>query len=135
MANSKTKLPGILLAIASFLTAFQLAIPLIPDINEATRTLISAIVILAVTSATIWRQYISKYIQDGAIKFTLAAALIATVGGINDFFNVVHFSDSLSQWIRFVITLIIMTINALSTEAFPTYLQKMKEREQEEEKK
>lgn len=134
MANSKTKLPGYLFTIAYILTAFQLVIPLIPDINEPTRTLISAIVIFLVSATTIWRQYISKYIEDGAVKYTLAAALIAIIGGLNDFFNFVHFSDSVSQWIRFAITFIIMVINIISKEAFPTFLQKIKEREQEAEK-
>lgn len=103
-----------------FLTAFQGMIPTLPVTNAAVVTLISAIVMFLVSSLTVWKQTLSKEIKTEAILPTIAVAIVATLGGLNDFLQVFHFSDIVAQWLRFSITFITMGLNLISKMLYPT---------------
>lgn len=106
--------------IVVFFTAFQGMIPNLPIGNEATVTLISAITMFLVSSLTIWKQTLSKEINTEAIVPTLAVAIVATLGGLNELLGVFHFSEVVSQWLRFAITFITMGLNLVSKMLYPT---------------
>lgn len=118
MSNqNKAKLSNVFTVLVILFTTFQGLIPAlpIPDV-----TLISAITMFAVTALTAWKQFVSIEIDDAALYPTLIIALIATLGGLNDLFGVIHFGETASQWIRFGITFLIMFLNVISKLLWPT---------------
>ena len=102
---------------AIVLTAFQAMIPTMPISNT---TVISAVVMFLVSGTTIWKQALSNEIKTNAIWPTIALAVIATLGGVNDLVKVFHLSDLTGQWIRFGITFATGTLNMLSKVLWPT---------------
>ena len=110
----------ILTLACAFLTIFQGLIPIMPPMNPATVTMISAITLYAITSLTAWKQAISKEINNKALLLTFGAAIVVTIGGLNDLFPVFHFAEAVSQWLRFGISFIILGINMLSKILYPT---------------
>lgn len=73
-----------------------------------------------VSGLTTWKQFLSNEIDNAALKPTIIVAIIATIGGLNELFNVVHFSAVADQWVRFTITLITMFLNVASKILWPT---------------
>lgn len=102
------------------LTTIQGLIPAMPLTNEHTITLVSAILIFLVSGITAWKQYLSSEIDTSALKPTLFIAIVATLGGLNDLFNVVPLNDVTAQWVRFGITALTAAINLASKVLFPT---------------
>lgn len=116
----RTSLVMIFTWVVVFLTAFQGMIPTLPITNAGTITLISAITMFLVSSLTVWKQTLSKEINNEAILPTIAVAIIATLGGLNDLLGVLHFSEIVGQWMRFTITFITMGLNLISKMLYPT---------------
>lgn len=119
-STARTNVVTIFTAIVIFLTGFQGMIPTLPIKNAEAITLISAITMFLVSSLTVWKQTLSKEINNDAVLPTLAVAVIATLGGLNDLLGVFHFSDIVSQWLRFTITFITMGLNLISKMLYPT---------------
>jgi hypothetical protein len=121
MANSlKSRLVNLFTTIVLFLTAFQGMIPTMPVTDTGTITIISAITIFLVTGFTAWKQALSVEINNVSLWSTLAVALLATLGGLNTLFDVVHFKPPADQWIRFSLTALIACINLASKTLWPT---------------
>jgi hypothetical protein len=102
------------------LTTIQGLIPAMPLTNEHTITLVSAILIFLVSGITAWKQYLSSEIDTSALKPTLFIAIVATLGGLNDLFNVIPMNDVTAQWLRFGVTALTAAINLASKVLFPT---------------
>lgn len=117
---TKTQTAGLLFIIITILTAFQGFIPSIPSINEHTITLISAITLYLVSTLTLWRQTISNEIGNAATTATWIVVIIASIGGLNDILNIVHFSETVDQWVRFGITFTTFVLNLISKLLWPT---------------
>lgn len=118
MSNqNKAKLTNIFTLLVIMFTTFQGLIPAlpIPDV-----TLISAITLFAVTALTAWKQFVSIEIADNALYPTLVIAIVATLGGMNDLFGVIKFSEVTGQWIRFSVTFLIAFLNLASKLLWPT---------------
>lgn len=118
----REKIAFLLTIACAFLTMFQglIPTPMFPVQDPATVTIISAITIYAVATLTAWKQALSKEINNKALLLTFGAAIAVTLGGLNDLFPLIHFSEVFSQWLRFGITFIIMGINILSKVLYPT---------------
>ncbi len=120
LPTKKERIATLLLIMVTIITGFQGFIPSIPGVNQHTQTLLSAIALYLVSALTTWRQFISQEIANNAVKATLVVAIVATVGGLNDIFNIIHFSEVADQWIRFGITFITFMLNLLSKILWPT---------------
>lgn len=116
-STQRSTIAKLLTVVALLLVTFQGLIPAIPLQNT---TLISAVVMFLVTAVTAWKQYLSDEISNAGIRPTLFVAIIATLGGLNELFNVIHFSGTTGQWIRFAITFITAFINVASKILWPT---------------
>jgi hypothetical protein len=118
--SSKSKVVNIFTLLVLALTAFQGLIPTMPLSNPATLTLVSAIVMFLVSALTAWKQALSVEIDNAGIWPTLIVAIVATIGGLNDLFQVIPFGQNTSQWVRFGITFLTMIINLASKVIWPT---------------
>ncbi len=115
-----TKIAGLLFIFITVLTAFQGFIPSIPGINEQSVTMLSAITLYLVSTLTLFRQTISNEIDNTAKNATWVVVIIATIGGLNDILNIVHFSETVDQWLRFAITFTTFILNLISKLLWPT---------------
>ena len=111
---TKEKSAKLLFLFITIFTAFQGFIPSIPNIGAHTTTLLSAIVLYAVSIMTLIRQSISEQIDNDAKKVTWFVILIASIGGLNDLTNLIHFSEATDQWVRFGITFTTFVLNLVS---------------------
>lgn len=116
LQSTKAKLVSIFTIVALVLTAFQGLIPMMPLSDT---TLISAIVMFLVSGLTAWKQALSQDIANTALWPTIIVAIVATLGGLNDLFNVIPVADKTGQWIRFGITAITAILNILSNILWP----------------
>lgn len=116
LQSTKSNLAKIFTTIVVALTVFQ---GLIPTMPIADTTLISAIVMLLVSSLTAWGQYLSVSVSNRSLKSTLVVAIIATLGALNEFFGVIPMSESTGQWVRFAITAVTAIMNMLSSTIWP----------------
>lgn len=111
------KIVNALSILAIVFTAIQGVIPEMP-IHDT--TIVSAVVMFLVTAFTIWKQALSKEIDNKALKATIIVAAIATLGGLNELFKAFPLSESVSQWLRFIVTSVIAVLNLLSKVLWPT---------------
>lgn len=118
--STRSKITTLFTLLVVFLTAFQGLIPTLPISNVSVIATISAITMFLVSGLTTWKQFLSNEIDNAALKPTIIVAIIATIGGLNELFNVVHFSAVADQWVRFTITLITMFLNVASKILWPT---------------
>lgn len=118
--STRSKITTLFTLLVVFLTAFQGLIPTLPISNVSVIAAISAITMFLVSGLTTWKQFLSNEIDNAALKPTIIVAIIATIGGLNELFNVVHFSAVADQWVRFTITLITMFLNVASKILWPT---------------
>ena len=116
----KSKIINLFTVLVIVLTAVQGLIPAIPLANEVTITIVSSVVMFLASSLTVWKQTLSVEINNSAMGPTIFVAIIATIGGLNDVFGVIHISDAFGQWIRFGITAITMVLNMVSKIMWPT---------------
>lgn len=110
----------LLLIFVTLLTGVQTSITLIPGMGPHTQTLVSAIVLYLVSIMTLLRQHASNEISNQSTVPTWIIIAIATIGGLNDIFNLVHFSEFVDQCIRFGITFSTFMLNLLSKVLYPT---------------
>lgn len=120
MESKKSKITNIFTLLVLLGTAFQGLIPTIPLSNATTLTILSAITLFLVSGLTAWKQALSVEIRNHSLKPTIIVAIVATLGGLNDLFNVIPLSETANQWIRFVITLITLFLNLASKVLWPT---------------
>lgn len=118
--SSKKTVVNVFTALVVFITAFQGVIPTMPITNQATVTLISAVVMFLVSALTLWKQYLSVEIDNKSILPTVIVTIVATLGLLNQFFDVVNVPGIVGQWIRFGLTFITMGLNLLSKILWPT---------------
>lgn len=89
-------------------------------IQAASMTIVSAIVMFLVSALTTWKQALSTEVQNKAVIPTIIVAVVATLGGLNDLFNVVPIGELTGQWIRFIITAATAVLNIASKIFWPT---------------
>ena len=87
---------------------------------------VGAIITFAVIIATGLKNYLSPDVSDTGNRFTLGALIVAIAGGLADLFNVFNFSDSTDQRIRLGITIVVMAVNILAKQIWPSTDQKQK---------
>lgn len=121
MSNkNKSRAVNILTILVVFFTAFQTAVATMPLQNPQTITILGAILMYLVTTLTIWKQKLSIEIQNKSLWPTIVIATIATLGGLNDVFNVIPIAEIYNVWIRWGITFVTMFLNILSKLLWPT---------------
>jgi len=118
--SAKNKWANLFTILVIFFTAFQGVIPAMPIKDANTLTIISAITLFLVSGLTTWKQFLSNEIDNAAIKPTLIVAIVATLAGVNDVFNIVSIGEIANQWVRFGITLLTMFLNVVSKILYPT---------------
>lgn len=109
----------ILTVAAYILTAVQLAIPTL-QLAEHSQMIFSAAVMFLVSGVTIWKQKLSDCINNTALWPTIILAVVATLGGLNEFIKEVPINEVAGQWIRFGVTIITAALNGLSETIFPS---------------
>ena len=121
MSNTaKNKWVNIFTIFVLILTAFQGLIPTLPLSNAGSIAVISAVTMFLVSALTTWKQYLSIEIDNKSLWPTIIVAIIATVGSLNELFDVVHLSATAGQWVRFTITFVTMVLNLISKILWPT---------------
>jgi hypothetical protein len=119
MKNSK--LINFFTLAVTVLTIIQGLLPSMSTMVAAsTMTIISAVLLFLVSGLTTWKQALSTEVQNKAMIPTIIVAVVATLGGLNDMFNVIPISAVAGQWIRFVITGITAILNIASKIFWPT---------------
>lgn len=116
----KTNAIGVITIIVLLLTTLQGLIPTIPITNETTITIFSAVILFVVNGLTLIKNYLSIEINNVANKAALILLIVAILGGLNDLFGVISFSDTVSQWLRFGLTFVIAFLNLAAKLLFPT---------------
>lgn len=119
-ATQKNKWANVFTVFVLVLTVFQGLIPSMPIDNTVLLATISAITMYVVNGLTIWKNFLSNEIDNTANRPALILAIIATIGGLNELFNVITFSNSTGQWIRFGITLATAILNLVTKIFYPT---------------
>lgn len=118
--TQKNKWADLFTILILVLTVFQGLIPSMPIANTVLLATISAITMYVANGLTIWKNYLSNEIDNSANRPALILAIIATLGGLNDLFDVITFSDVTGQWIRFAITLLSAILTLVSKLFYPT---------------
>lgn len=119
MKNSK--LINFFTASVAILTIIQGLLPSMSVmIAASTMTVLSAVLMFLVSGLTTWKQALSTEVQNKAMIPTIIVAIVATMGGLNDMFNVVPLGAVTGQWIRFAITSITAVLNIASKIFWPT---------------
>jgi hypothetical protein len=116
----KSKYVNLLTILVLLITTFQGLVPAMPLGNPATVTLISSIAMFLVSALTAWKQYFSTEISNASLKPTIIIAIIATLGGLNELFQVIPMSNVTGQWVRFGITFLAAFVNLASKLLYPT---------------
>lgn len=111
------KIVNFLSILAIALTAIQGMVPSMPITDT---TVVSAVLMFLVSGATIWKQALSKEIDNNALIPTIMLAIAATLGGVNDLLKLIPFSEITGQWIRFGVTASTALLNVLSKSIWPT---------------
>jgi predicted anti-sigma-YlaC factor YlaD len=97
---------------------------LMPDLGKllpsGTTVVISAILMFLASGVTVWKQALSTEIDNKALYPTIVVAIVATLGGLNQLFDLVKIADSTGQWIRFSITAVTMILNLSAKIFYPT---------------
>lgn len=117
---SRSELTRVFTVILVVLTTIQAAVPTYPIQSESTKAIVEAVFMFLVVGLTAWKQYLSVEIRNGAIFPTIAIALIASLGGLNDLINVIPFSAVTSQWIRLGISTAATVLSLISKSLWPT---------------
>lgn len=120
LTAAKSKWVNLFTLLVLLLTTFQGLIPAMPLGNADSISLVSGIVLFLVSALTAWKQYLSVEISNKSLTPTIIVAIIATLGGLNNLFEVVHLSNSAGQWIRFGVTLATAFLNLASKTIWPT---------------
>ena len=122
-AALKTRIANILTALAFVFATVQTFLTN-PPFTAGTIAVVGAIMTYAVLLTTTWKQYLSPEVTNAGARVTLWIALAATLTGVLDMLNVIHFSAIASQYIKWGITVIVAIINILSKQIFPSDMQK-----------
>ncbi len=123
--STKARWANILTALVAILTMFQTYLTSPPFSQEWVFNA-GAWVTFIVISATGLKQYLSPDVSDAGTKFTLWSLAVALLAGLADLINIFPFTDETDQKIRLGITILIMAINILSKQLFPSEMQKEK---------
>jgi hypothetical protein len=126
--NTKTRLANIFTALVSVLAICQTFLTH-PPFSEHLVVIGSAVLTYVIMALTTWKQYLSPEISNNGATVTIWIAVIATVTGLADLFNVFSFSETTSIYIKLAISVAVSIINILSKQLFPSLLQKNKMKE------
>lgn len=116
----KTNAVGVITIVVLLLTTLQGLIPAMPLTNETIIMVLSAVLLFAVNGLTLIKNYLSNEINAGANKAAFILLVVSILGGLNDLFGVINFSDIISQWLRFGLTFLIAFLNLAAKLLFPT---------------
>ena len=124
-ASKKARWANILTSIVATIAIVQSAITN-PPFSDATIFLLSSIFTYLALAGTAWKQYLSPDVSVTGQSVTIWIAVIATIAGLVDLLPAVNIPPATSQWIKWAISIIIMIINVLSKQIFPSEMQKEK---------
>jgi len=122
-AAGKSQWANILTAIASIVAIVQTFLTTPPFPSE-TVAIMSGVFTYIAFGCTIWKQYISPDVSNVGGQVTIYVATAATLTGLLNLFDVFHFSEDTSKWIKWGITVVVAVGNILSKQIFPSLLQK-----------
>jgi hypothetical protein len=110
----------VLTVFVAFLVFMQTSLLAAPFTNPHTLTLVSVIFLYVIQGLSYWKQLLSDEIANKSIKWIHLMLVISLIGGLNDIFNVIQLSDTVDQWVRWGITMIVGFLNLSSKLFFPT---------------
>lgn len=129
---SRSELTRLFTLILVILTTLQAAVPGFPIDTPSTKAIVEAVFMFLVVGLTAWKQYLSVEIRNAAIFPTLAVALIAILGGLNDLIEVVPLSHVAGQWVRLGISTLATILSLISKTLWPTQESKIIEQTKSE---
>ena len=122
-AAQKTRIANILTALATVFALGQTFLTS-PPFSPSAIAIGTALLTYAVLISTTWKQYLSPEVTNAGARVTIWIAAAATLTGILDLMNIIHFSAVVSQYIKWGITVTVAIMNILSKQLFPSDLQK-----------
>ena len=97
-----------------------------PPFTSNSVVIAGAIITFLVIIATGVKNYLSPDVSTTGNKFTIWALALAALGGVTDLLNIFNLSDSTDQRIRLIITILVMAVNILAKQIFPSTEQKQR---------
>lgn len=128
MSNkTRTNLVGLFTMLSIVFTILQSAFSVGSPLSGQTLIVVSALIMFINIAITAAKQYVSKLILNQATRATFGALIVSIVLGFIDIVNVFNFSETISQWARWGLTLIVTIINAISEYLYPSQFSKLTE--------
>lgn len=119
--NNSSNLSRLFTFLILMITVFQASVTAMPI---ADKTIISAVLLFLAIALAAAKQAVSVEVNSKNAKWaTIIVLVIAIIGGINDakLIDIVHFSETTSQWLRVGVTLLVATLDQASKTFFPTF--------------
>lgn len=120
--KTKLRIANFLTAIVTIMTIVQTSITS-PPLTPETIAIATSFLTYAILVATKFKQYLSPEVNKTGEQVTMWIAILATLTGLLDFIQVVHFGPVLSQYIKLGVSIAVMSINILSKTLFPSNYQ------------
>ena len=98
----------------SFLT------PQAPHLSEMTTKIVLGTILMLTVIATALRQFYSVSVDNNALNITWIVLAVTIIGGVCDFIGVLPISENTSTWLKFILTLVVTILNALSKVLWPS---------------
>lgn len=131
-SSLKTRWANILTTLVAIIAIVQGGMLTNPPFTNQAVLVLGAIFTYLTLAGTAWKQYLSPEVSNTGTKVTIWIAIIATIAGLADLLPIVHFPDTVVQWIKWGISISMMIINILSKQLFPSEMQKDKMHELKE---
>lgn len=122
---TKAKIAGALTLLVTFVTVIQTSVTS-PPFTAAAISIITGVCTYLALIGTTFKQYLSPDVSNTGAHVTIWVAIAATLTGFLDLMQWIHFSPIVSQYIKLGVSIVVMTLNILSKQIWPSELQKDK---------
>lgn len=123
---TKARIANILTAIVTIVTVIQGTFLTDPPFSQQVIFTIGAVFTYLAMVLTAVKQHLSPDVNSTGVKVTLWTIGITTVAGLADLVGIFHLADGPTQYVKWTISVVVMIMNVLSKQLFPSYDQKAK---------
>ncbi len=123
---TKARWANILTALVTIATLAQGTFLTEPPFTQQMVFVISSILTYAIMTMTAFKQYLSPDVNSTGTKVTLWVIGIATIGGLSDLIGIFNLQPTVAQYIKLAISFLVMVLNVVSKQLFPSIDQKVK---------
>ena len=122
----KARWANILTAVVTVIALIQGGMLTNPPFTDQAVIILGAVFTYLTLSLTAWKQYLSPDVSNTGTKVTLGIAIAVTLTAMVELLPHVSFSDTVVQWTKWGISIVVLIINVLSKQLFPSQLEKDK---------